>query len=58
MSDFVFLFRASHAEQEQAMGSPESVQKSMEAWLAWIRGLEAKGYLGSGVVMQRYAVAR
>jgi hypothetical protein len=45
MADFVFLFRSTAAEQEQAMGTPERAQRSMQAWLAWIRELEAKGQL-------------
>jgi hypothetical protein len=45
MSEFVYLFRASDAEQRQAMGTPEQAQKSMQAWLAWIRELEANGHL-------------
>jgi hypothetical protein len=45
MSQFVFLFRATAAEQQQAMGTPERAQRSMQTWLTWIRALEAKGHL-------------
>ena len=45
MSEFVFLFRASPAEQGQVMGTPELAQKSLRVWLDWIRGLEAAGHL-------------
>ena len=45
MSEFVYLFRSTEAEQVENMGTPERAQQSMEAWLAWIRGLEAKGHL-------------
>jgi hypothetical protein len=45
MSEFVFLFRASDAERQAAMGTPESAQRSIQAWLEWIRELEAKGRL-------------
>ena len=45
MSDFVFLFRATAAEQREAMGTPDRAQQSLQAWLAWIRDLEAKGHL-------------
>ena len=45
MSDFVFLFRATEADNREHMGTPESAQRSMEAWLALIRDLEAKGHL-------------
>jgi hypothetical protein len=47
MSEFVFLFRASEADRRENMGTPERAQKSMQAWLAWIRDLEAKGHLKS-----------
>ena len=45
MSEFVFLFRSTAAEQQEAMGTPERAQRSMQAWVAWIRDLEAKGNL-------------
>ncbi len=45
MSEFVFLFRTTAADQEQAMGSPERAQQSMKAWLTWLRELEANGHL-------------
>jgi hypothetical protein len=47
MSDFVFLFRATEADQREHMGTPERAQRTMQAWLAWIRELEAKGALKS-----------
>jgi hypothetical protein len=45
MSEFVFLFRATEPGRQAAMGTPESAQRSMQAWLAWIRELEGKGHL-------------
>jgi len=45
MSEFVCLFRIGAAERRQAMGTPERAQQSMQAWLAWMRELEAKGHL-------------
>jgi hypothetical protein len=45
MSEFVFLFRSTEAEQREAMGTPERAQKSLQTWLVWIRELEAKGHL-------------
>ena len=45
MSDFIYLFRASEAEQREAMGTPERAQRSMQAMLAWFRALEANGHL-------------
>lgn len=45
MSDFVFLFRATAEEQREHLGTPERAQRSIEAWLRWIRELEAGGHL-------------
>ena len=45
MSDFVYLFRASDESRRAAMGTPEAAQQSLQAWLAWIRDLEANGHL-------------
>ena len=45
MSDFVLLFRSDEADYREAMGTPERAQKSLQAWLGWIRALEAKGHL-------------
>jgi hypothetical protein len=47
MSDFVYLFRAEQGTRQQAMGTPERAQQSLQAWLAWMRDLEAKGHLKS-----------
>lgn len=45
MSEFVFLFRTTEASRREAMGTPERAQRSLQAWLAWIHDLEAKGHL-------------
>jgi hypothetical protein len=45
MSEFVYLFRASESARKGAMGTPESAQRSLQAWLAWMRKLEADGHL-------------
>jgi hypothetical protein len=45
MSEFIYLFRATQTAQREAMGTPERAQRSMQAWLGWIRELEAKGHL-------------
>ena len=45
MSDFVYLFRSTETGRREAMGTPELAQKSMQAWLAWIRDLQANGHL-------------
>jgi hypothetical protein len=45
MPEFMYLFRATEASRREAMGTPERAQGSMQAWLSWIRELEAKGHL-------------
>jgi len=45
MSDFLYLFRTNPQDRETAMGTPERAQKSMDAWMAWVQDLEAKGHL-------------
>ena len=47
MSEFVLLFRASVENQAEAMGNPERAERSMSAWLAWVRELEQSGTLVS-----------
>jgi hypothetical protein len=44
MSAFVYLFRASAAEQREAM-RPERAQQSLQAMMAWLKDLEQKGHL-------------
>ncbi|HVY28367.1 MAG TPA: YciI family protein [Polyangiaceae bacterium] len=54
MSDFVFLLRSAEADYQQAMGTPERAQKSLETWMAWIADLEAKGQLKNpGIPLER-----
>jgi hypothetical protein len=43
MSEFVFLFRSSEEDRKAVMGTPERAQKAIQAWTAWLRGLEASG---------------
>lgn len=45
MSDFVFLFRSTAEQQHAAMGTPEAAQRSLQSYLAWMRGLQADGHL-------------
>lgn len=47
MSQFMYLFRASDEGRREAMGTPERAQVSLQAWLSWIRELEASGHLAS-----------
>ncbi|RYZ06427.1 MAG: transcription initiation protein [Myxococcales bacterium] len=54
MSDFVFLLRSSEPDFQEAMGTPERAQKSLQAWLAWIAELETAGQLKSpGLPLER-----
>lgn len=54
MSDFVLLLRSSQADYDASMGTPERAQKSLEAWMTWISGLEEKGQLKSpGLPLER-----
>jgi hypothetical protein len=45
MSDFIFLFRSTEAQAQQAMGNHERAQKSLAVWLSWLRELEQNGHL-------------
>jgi hypothetical protein len=45
MSDFIYLFRTTEAERNERMGTPERAQQSMQAWLGWMRELEANGHI-------------
>jgi hypothetical protein len=54
MSDFVFLLRSQQDDYEQAMGTPERAQKSLQAWVAWIEQLEKNGQLKNpGLPLER-----
>lgn len=54
MSDFVFLLRSSQTDFDEAMGTPERAQKSLETWLAWIAKLESAGQLKNpGLPLER-----
>jgi len=45
VSQFVYLFRATEAARDAAMGTPARAQRSLERYLAWIRELQAGGHL-------------
>jgi hypothetical protein len=54
MSDFMFLLRSDEAAYQQAMGTPERAQKSLQDWIAWITELDAKRLLKSpGLPLER-----
>jgi hypothetical protein len=45
MNEYVFLYRTTEADRREAMGTPERAQQRMQAWMTWIKGLEASGNL-------------
>jgi len=47
MSEFVFLFRSTEDDRREHMGTPERAQKAIQAWIGWMRDLEAKGLMKS-----------
>ena len=54
MSEFVFLLRSAEEDYQEAMGTPERAQQSLQAWMAWIQELEAKGQLKNrGIPLER-----
>jgi hypothetical protein len=54
MSDFMFLLRSREADYQEAMGTPERAQRSLQAWIAWIAELESKGLLKNpGLPLER-----
>ena len=47
MAEFIYLYRNSAKARDAAMGTPEMRQRSMEAWVAWLRDLEKRGHVRS-----------
>jgi len=45
MSDFIYLYRSTEAQRNEAMGSPERAQQNMQRWMAWMGELDKKGHL-------------
>jgi len=45
MSQYLYLYRIGDSAQQQAMGTPERAQQSMQRWMAWMQELDAKGHL-------------
>ena len=45
MSQFIYLYRMADAARQEAMGTPERAQQSMQRWMEWMRDLDAKGHL-------------
>lgn len=45
MAQFLYLYRSTAAARQDAMGTPERAQQSMQRWIAWMHDLETKGHL-------------
>lgn len=45
MGQFVYLYRNTEAARQEAMGTPEHAQQSMQRWMAWMNDLDQKGHL-------------
>jgi hypothetical protein len=45
MSQFLYLYRMADTARQEAMGTPERAQQSMQRWMTWMNDLDAKGHL-------------
>src|SRR5512138_916435 len=45
MSQFLYLYRITESARQDAMGTPERAQQSMQRWMAWMNDLDKKGHL-------------
>jgi hypothetical protein len=45
MSQYLYLYRATAAARQEAMGTPERAQQNMQRWMSWMKDLDAKGHL-------------
>jgi hypothetical protein len=45
MSQFLYLYRMTAAARQEAMGTPDRAQQSMQRWMTWMGQLEADGHL-------------
>jgi hypothetical protein len=45
MSQFLYLYRMADAARQEAMGTPERAQQSMQRWIAWMKELDREGHL-------------
>ena len=45
MSHFLYLYRMTATARQEAMGTPERAQQSMQRWMTWMSDLEAAGHL-------------
>jgi hypothetical protein len=45
MSQFLYIYRVNPQSRQEAMGTPERAQQSMQRWMKWMAELDAKGHL-------------
>ena len=45
MGQYLYLYRRTEAAAQEAMGTPERAQQSMQRWMKWMADLDAKGHL-------------
>jgi len=45
MSQFLYLYWIGASARQEAMGTPERAQQSMQRWMTWMGELDAKGHL-------------
>ena len=45
MSEYVLLYRSTNESYKEAVGSPESAQRTMAKWQAWFKSMTEKGQL-------------
>jgi hypothetical protein len=45
MSQFLYLYRMTPTSRQNAMGTPEAAQQSMQKWMTWLADLETRGHL-------------
>ena len=45
MSQFLYIYRVTAQSRQEAMGTPERAQQSMQRWIAWMKELDREGHL-------------
>ena len=45
MSQYLYLYRMAAAARQEAVGTPERAQQSMQRWMTWMQELDANGHL-------------
>ena len=53
MSQYLYLYRIGDSAQQQAMGTPERAQQSMQRWMAWMQERPLMIHRGEGQPLER-----